>query len=270
MDRHPYFNLLLHSDDELAAHLGEPIAERVTLHEWPLSCVQRVTTAAGRRLIYKSQAAPSVESGFYAVARSPLLVAAETLLATEQQSVLLIEWIDGQSLGKMDLGGVDLAALVMKISEEIGQIEGHPPVYQAVGGAAWSGFVDEVLSELEELMRSRRFGATPFSLLERLQGWSRGPEVLALAGRDVRLVHADLTGDNLFLAEDRPKIIDWQYPRLAPAALDKANLLLSLGVDPCPHTPPATLGCSTLCAWAGLPPARPAGARTARRSTTNR
>ncbi|MBI3960182.1 MAG: hypothetical protein HY328_15325 [Chloroflexi bacterium] len=50
MVNHPYFDLLLHDDAELAAHLGDAIVERVTLHEWPLSCVQRLTTAQGRRL----------------------------------------------------------------------------------------------------------------------------------------------------------------------------------------------------------------------------
>ncbi|HRJ44829.1 MAG: hypothetical protein KJZ86_20090 [Caldilineaceae bacterium] len=128
MNHHPYFNLLLHSDDELSAHLGEAITERVTLHEWPLSWVQQLTTAGGRRLIYKSQAVPSVESAFYAGARSPLLVAAETLLATDDHSALLIEWIDGQPLGKMDWSSVDVVELAGKISEEIGGVALHNSV----------------------------------------------------------------------------------------------------------------------------------------------
>jgi hypothetical protein len=32
----------LHSDSELAEVLGAGIVERQTIHEWPLSCVQRV------------------------------------------------------------------------------------------------------------------------------------------------------------------------------------------------------------------------------------
>ncbi len=73
MHRHPYFDLMLHDDDELSALLGSRVVERTTLHEWPLSCVQRVTTADGTRIIYKAQAAPTIEPEFYAVARSPLL-----------------------------------------------------------------------------------------------------------------------------------------------------------------------------------------------------
>ena len=41
--RHPYFDLRLHDDQELESHLSTKIVERITLHEWPLSCVQRLT-----------------------------------------------------------------------------------------------------------------------------------------------------------------------------------------------------------------------------------
>lgn len=153
-------------------------------------------------------------------------------------------------------------SITLSCSPTIGGIEGELPVYQAVGGAAWPVFVEEVLSDLAGLIRSLQFGATPFSLLERLDGWSRSPDVVALAERDVRLIHADLTGDNLFLLEGRPKVIDWQYPRIGPASLDVANLLLSLGIDPRPHTPPAAvemlyfvrLGWLTACAARWFPP----------------
>jgi hypothetical protein len=57
MYRHPYFDLVLHDDEELSALLGWRIVERRTLHEWPLSCVQRVTTADDTRIVYKAQAA---------------------------------------------------------------------------------------------------------------------------------------------------------------------------------------------------------------------
>ena len=74
MQTHPVFtNLLMHSDDELAAALGVGIVERETIHAWPLSCVQRLLLADGVKLIYKSQLPPTVEPEFYASASSPLL-----------------------------------------------------------------------------------------------------------------------------------------------------------------------------------------------------
>jgi hypothetical protein len=54
MRQHLFFDLVLHDDDELSALLGSPVVDRRTLHEWPLSCVQRVTTAGGGTIIYKT------------------------------------------------------------------------------------------------------------------------------------------------------------------------------------------------------------------------
>jgi len=265
MHPHPNFDLLLHSDAELAAHLGAPIVERVTLHQWSLSCVQRVTLAGGRRLVYKSQSQPSVENAFYRAARSPLLIDSEPLWADDRHSASLTAWLDSSSLDKMDLPHGDLMALVEEVVEAIGQIEGDPPAYQAVGGGAWPRFVDEVLGELAALIRSGQFRATSPLLLTRLDAWSRDPAVLALAQGESRLIHADLTGDNLFVVKGRPLVIDWQYPRTGPPALDGATLLDSLGIDPRPFTPPATLnmlffvrlGWLTACAARWFPPGSP-------------
>jgi hypothetical protein len=42
MQTHPFFtNIWMHDDEELAQALGIEIAERQTIHEWPLSCVQQ-------------------------------------------------------------------------------------------------------------------------------------------------------------------------------------------------------------------------------------
>ncbi len=48
MHRHAYFDLWLHDDDELGPLVQGEIVERVTLHEWPLSSVQRLTLSGGR------------------------------------------------------------------------------------------------------------------------------------------------------------------------------------------------------------------------------
>jgi hypothetical protein len=77
--RHRHFDLWLDDDAELAALLGSAVVHRATLHEWPLSCVQRLRLADGRSLVYKVQGEPTVEPDFYARARSRLLVAAQRI-----------------------------------------------------------------------------------------------------------------------------------------------------------------------------------------------
>ncbi|HVX46122.1 MAG TPA: hypothetical protein VHC49_19685, partial [Mycobacteriales bacterium] len=74
MQQHPgYPDLLAADDTQLADVLGSDIAERETIHAWPLSWVQRVGLNDGRILVYKSQLPPTVEAEFYEQAASELL-----------------------------------------------------------------------------------------------------------------------------------------------------------------------------------------------------
>jgi hypothetical protein len=55
MQKHPFFtDILMHSDDELAEILGLDFVERETIHQWPLSCVQRLLLQDGTKLIYRT------------------------------------------------------------------------------------------------------------------------------------------------------------------------------------------------------------------------
>lgn len=78
MKKHAFFDLYLHSDAALEANLGRRISERVTLHEWPLSRVERIITTSGS-WVYKTQRPPSLEAAFYDAARSDLLLAVNRL-----------------------------------------------------------------------------------------------------------------------------------------------------------------------------------------------
>jgi len=127
MHRHPHFNLPLHDDEELASLLQIGIVERVTLHEWPLSCVQRLTLADGRRLVYKAQFGPTVESGFYANARSALLPAARTVYESNGHVCMLIEFVDALRLEDMHLPEQEAARIGRHLLAQIAEIEGELP-----------------------------------------------------------------------------------------------------------------------------------------------
>jgi hypothetical protein len=102
--RHEHFALWVEDDAELGALLGSAVVERTTLHEWPLSFVQRLRLADGRRLIYKVQGDPSVEPDFYARARSPLLVAAQAIDRSTGPDALLLEDVDAPRRGNRPPG----------------------------------------------------------------------------------------------------------------------------------------------------------------------
>jgi hypothetical protein len=65
----------MHDDEDLVPFVpGDDVAD----------VIERVTLADGRRLIYKAQFGPTVESEFYARAQSELLPWAETIYEEKQ------------------------------------------------------------------------------------------------------------------------------------------------------------------------------------------
>src|SRR5215813_532074 len=103
MQRHPLFDVWLHDDAELGAFVGSPIVWRMTLHEWPLSCVQRFQTDDGQLYIYKAQAPPTVGPDFYQRARSSILVKAQAIPNPHGPSALLLENVDAPRLADLQI-----------------------------------------------------------------------------------------------------------------------------------------------------------------------
>ncbi len=129
MNRHPYFDLYLHDDEELGVLLGSPVVQRQTIQEWPLSCVQRITTSGGRRLIYKAQHEPTVEPEFYAQVHSCLLVPARTIYRAGVYSAMLFDEIDAPTLEKLNLSESQALEAGRSLLQQIAEIEGELPYY---------------------------------------------------------------------------------------------------------------------------------------------
>ena len=233
MHRHPYFDLVLHDDEELSALLGCRIVERRTLHEWPLSCVQRVTTADDTRIIYKAQAAPTIEPEFYAAARSPLLPWARTIYRAEQHACMLIEFIDAPRLADLRLPAADVVRIGRAVIEEMTRIEGQLPTVLNIGSSvAWCAVAESMLGALHRLVGAGRFTAVVAGALRGIERAAASESVLDAVSAPAGLIHSDLGGENVFVLEERYRVIDWQYPKRGPADLDLAILLESIGLDP--------------------------------------
>ena len=246
MDRHPYFDLWLHSDAELAAFFPVPLAGRETLHEWPLSCVQRLTLADGSRWIYKAQTTEGVEAAFYARARSPLLPICRDLGVYQNTSTLLFEYIDAPLLSQSVLTEAEALAHADRLEADIAQITGDPPVYQDLGTfERWQAFAVLACRQLDTLIADGRFVQVRKESLSALLDWA-GRGAVRAAFAVTALAHADLSAENVFLTPDstRPvyRVIDWQFPRRIAAGFDRVGLLESLGLDPLLYVPAALVG----------------------------
>jgi hypothetical protein len=240
MKKHPHFDLLLHENSELERYINGSIYQRTTLHEWPLSCVQKIVHYDARRYIYKAQSGPTVEAEFYAVARSKLLVGARTLYREGLYTCLLLEHLEAPELEDLGLREEEALRAGKEILDEISRITCKPPgrlpVYLDVHSTRkWVALVKETLAMLEDLVDQGTFVQIDHSMIERVRAGALGEPVRSMFDGPTGLVHGDLGGDNVFLLADGYRVIDWQRPVLGPAWLDLATLLESLGYDPAPH-----------------------------------
>jgi hypothetical protein len=206
------------------------------MHEWPLSCVQRLALADGRRLIYKTQFGPTVEAEFYAAARSNLLPRVEIVYRADGHVCTLSEYIDAPLLEDVELELEDAVRIGREVLAQIGAIEGNLPHYLDLSDEAkWGAFVETLLEDLRTLIDTHRFTETTKSALRTLERWAFSESVLDVIRAACGYVHGDLSGDNLFVLTDGYRVIDWQRPARGPTGLDLALLLESLGFDPRPY-----------------------------------
>ena len=266
MYRHPYFDLWMHEDSELAICLGMPVVGRLTIHEWPLSCVQRLNLADGCTWIYKVQSQPTVEPEFYQQARSNLLVGARVLPIPGMPAALLLQDVRAENLDAY-ANSCEILRHVEAILESLGHIHGSLPAFADIRGAErWLDYARDLVAELSYLVESGAFKQVDRLMVDRVAGVAQSRAVLQAVGGDTGYVHNDLCAENILVLEVGYKVLDWQRPIWGPVALDRATLLASLGIDPAEHVQPGILQLRSLLliAWFAQAARRwfPAGAAT--------
>lgn len=238
MHRHPHFDLWLHDDDELASALDSPVAERVTIHEWPLSSVQRVRTADGARHIYKVQAPPTLEPEFYARARSPLLVSTRVLPSQGTTAAMVMPELDAARLSDVRPSEAEAPGIATALVRQIADIQGDlPSMFDISTEARWAEYFGAALDDMRACVAEGSFQKVDLDLVDRLGRLAESPSVRDVIRSPSGFVHADLMADNVLVTPDGYRVLDWQRPIRGPVALDSATLLISLGVDAARHVP---------------------------------
>lgn len=233
MVKDEHFDLLMHEDGALAELAGGTIVERTTFHHWPLSNVQRVTLADGRKYIYKAQSGPMVEGTFYRNAKSPLLVPSRVLYESDGYLCMLFDLVEGTQLNALKLSEVDTLSTARELTRQIGAIEGDlPSVFDIRGPAKWGSFVGETIGMLDRLVEDGRFVATDGAAVKRIESLANAEPVLAAVSGPSAYVHGDFPGENVLKLPDGWRIIDWTRPFWGPADLDCMNAVASAGYNP--------------------------------------
>ncbi|OZB98890.1 phosphotransferase [Paenibacillus sp. XY044] len=238
MHRHQSFDLLLHDDEELGEYLDSPVSQRVTIHEWPLSCVQRICTEQGGSYIYKVQAPPTLEAQFYARARSPLMVSVRVIETKSDTTAMLMEEIKAPRLNDIPLKESEAAAIANDLTEMIGRIHGDLPFMNDISTEeGWTAYIGAALDQICECIHEGSFKQVSLEQVNKLREWSEAPALLAEIRSPSGLVHADLKAENVLVTNDGYRVLDWQRPIRGPILLDAATLLNSLGFDPTRYVP---------------------------------
>ncbi|SDO74185.1 Phosphotransferase enzyme family protein [Paenibacillus sp. yr247] len=236
MYRHHIFELLLHDDDELAEVLGSSVLERATIHEWPLSCVQRVRTANGSSYIYKVQAPPTLEVNFYARARSELLVPVRVLEEKGRTTAMIMEDVDAPRLNDIRLEETEILAIATNLVEQIAEIGGElPAMVDICTEDRWAAYIELALDDILALISEGSFHQVDLELVNCLIRWSETPSLMNAFDSPTGYVHADLKAENVLVTPKGYRVLDWQRPIRGPVSLDSATLLISLGIDPTRH-----------------------------------
>jgi hypothetical protein len=244
MQTHPFFtDILMHSDDELAETLGSGIVERETIHQWPLSCVQRLRLGDGRKLIYKSQLPPTVEPEFYESASSPLLPGHRLLERLGACATMVFDWIEAPLLRDVARSDTELVDHGRRVVEQIGEIKGQLPIYLDIGSAdAWLSVGEVALEKLRRLIRDGRFGSIEPDAVDRVRRWATSAQVVDTITKCPRVIHGDLTAAQVFVTADGYRVIDWQRPVMGPPEVDLVTLLVSQQFEPRRHVDASVVG----------------------------
>lgn len=238
MHRHPSFDLLLHDDQELALFLGSPVIQRDTIHEWPLSCVQRVYTEQGDNYIYKVQAPPTVEAEFYTYARSPILASVRIMEISGDMTAMVMEEIKAPRLNDIILEEAESVAIAKDLMERIARIDGDFPVMLDISTEErWAAYIGAALDDIRYCILDGSFQQVSLTQADRLREWSEALPLLDEIRASSGLVHADLKAENVLVTTDGFRVLDWQRPIRGPVSLDAATLFISLGLDPLRHVP---------------------------------
>jgi len=234
MQTHPFYkDILLHSDAELTELLSSRIIERETIHEWPLSCVQKLLLDDGTKLIYKSQLPPTVEAQFYENATTDLLPGHRLLGHLGHCQVMTIEWIDAPLLRDLARSATQLFDHGRNVLARIAAIEGQLPVHLDIGSAeSWSNAVEETLEKLAGLLSDGRFRLITNGDAIRVREWGISSRIINAVTENPRLSHGDLKADQVFITPDGYRVIDWQRPVIAPPDVDMVSLFVESGIDP--------------------------------------
>lgn len=256
MQKHEFFDLQLHTDEELSAIYGSRVMQRTTLHEWPLSCVQLVVREDGSRSIYKSQSGPTLEGKALQTLSGDILPTARVLHAADGYLIMDIEYIDSPLAESVHMSPDEAVLHGRALVRQIRALTcaDSCPVWLDIGAVdRWVTVARQVFAAYRKVLGKGLLSPEQGERIDSMEKWSQSTDVLQAISRGNGFVHGDLAAKNVFVRPGGYKVIDWQRPLRAPAEIDLALFLDSKRVNPLRAVAPHYIGIMCLPGmWWGL------------------
>ncbi len=256
MEKHEFFNLQLHTDEELSIVYGSRVLQRTTLHEWPLSCVQLVVREDGHRSIYKSQSGPTLEAKVLQTVSGDILPAVRVLHAADGYLIMDIEYIDSPLAESVPMSPDEAVLHGRALVRQIGALacSDSCPVWLDIGTVdKWVTVTRHVFAAYRNVLERGLLSPEQGERIDSMEEWSQSANVLKAIECGNDFVHGDLAAKNVFVLPSGYKVIDWQRPLRAPTEIDLVLFLDSKRINPLRAVAPHYIGIMCLGGmWWGL------------------
>ena len=242
MHKHPYFDLLLLDESELAHHFKQNIINRQIVQEWPLSAIEKLTLQDGTIWMLKSVHEPlTIEGRFYQQVNHTFLPATVILYDEHPYQSFAYRKIKGSHPTLQQLG-IDATLLLMdRLIQMIRSLsQGNLPHRLDISTPqAFQRQFNHLIKKLHELIQQCPDGHLSSQDCATLLPIINDQNLIRSLTADSAYVHGDLSKDNILIAPDGSlHIIDWQRMIYGSPLLDCYTFLSSMGVHPEDHLPP--------------------------------
>lgn len=237
MKRHEYFDLHILENSEIAAVCSSRVIDRITLQQWPLSCVEKITTVDDQQWILKSNHQPcDIEGLFYEQVYHRIILTPLHIDSRHPYQSIIYPYLEGKAVAESSsMNPGDLEYLFHNYHEPLSAIDHlNLPAYLRFDTEKdYLTAVVFIENTVKDLIHQGLFHQVSPSLCQELADILHAPLTLSLAMTNTGLIHGDFSADNILLHDDGQfTILDWQRPMVGSRLVDLFTFYRSLNQQP--------------------------------------
>lgn len=235
MKKHSYFDLFLPDFSDLNCFLDSPASTRTVLSEWPLSCVETLTSETGAKYILKSVRAPCTqELSFYQLVESCHTPRVTPIYKEKHHASFLYKYQNGKHPEELALSPERYHQMTQDIHSWISNLPTTLPAYLDLSTSPnWNKWTKEYLHNFLDFLNLAEVSdcdQNDYLLSEKI---INDPALMEFALNNIGYAHGDFSQDNvLILPDGNFFILDWQRSLITSPLVDYVAFFESLDIEP--------------------------------------